>query len=108
MALRLHAADIPIVFEPAARVTYLIPPPVNRDERDYFLAHWSYEAAVEAHEIIAQRWGVVDLPSSLDFVRNRPHYMSRSRHAWHAIGVRARRWLGTDPAEARAVWARQA
>lgn len=81
LALQLYAAGIPIVFEPASEVTYLRPPPVFRDERDYFLKRWDYDKAVRSHALIEEKWKVEGLPSSVSFVRHRQNFVSYSRYA---------------------------
>ena len=88
VALQLHAAGVPVVFEPAAAVTYLSPPPVHPDEREFFHGRWDYETAVRSHEIIEQKWRTLNLPSSLDFVRYRHEFVSYPRYA--AFRLRAK------------------
>jgi GT2 family glycosyltransferase len=81
LALQLCAAAVPIVFEPAARITYFRPPPVRQDERAYFLMRWDCAAALASHRLIEEKWNVEGLPTSLDFVRHRKAYVSYGRYA---------------------------
>jgi glycosyltransferase involved in cell wall biosynthesis len=99
LALQLKAAGARIVFEPAAQVTYLRPPPVRPDERDYFLMRWDPEAAVRSHEIIREKWKVEGLPSSLQFVQHRRAYTSYSRYAVHYLRNEAGPYLRYDLGE---------
>jgi GT2 family glycosyltransferase len=85
LALQLKAAGARIVFEPAAEVTYIRPPPVRRDERDYFLMRWDADSAMRSHALIKQKWNVEGLPSSLQFVRHRRAYVSYGRYALHYL-----------------------
>jgi GT2 family glycosyltransferase len=80
VALQLHAAGVPVVFEPSVAVTYLSPPPVHLDEREFFHARWDYETAVRSHEIIEAKWRTLNLPSSLDFAMYRPEFVSYPRY----------------------------
>jgi GT2 family glycosyltransferase len=99
LALQLKAAGARIVFEPAAQVTYLRPPPVRSDERDYFLMRWNPDAAVRSHAIIREKWNVEDLPSSLQFVQHRRAYTSYPRYAVHYLRNEARPYLRYDLGE---------
>jgi GT2 family glycosyltransferase len=80
VALQLYAANVPIVFEPAAEVTYISPPPVRRDERAFYNFRWNVDEAVRSHELINQKWNVVNLPRSVDFVINRQRFASYGRY----------------------------
>ena len=100
LALQLSAADVPIVFEPNVQVTYHRPPPVYRDERDYFLRRWDYQSAIRSHEVIEQKWNLKTLPSSLNFARDRRQFVSYSRYmayyARHELGPYLRWELGPN------------
>jgi len=93
IALQLHAAGIPVVFEPASVVTYISPPPVRRDEREFFHFRWDYEAAVRSHRIIEEKWGTLNLPGSLSFVRHRRQFVSYARYACFVLGWEMPRFL---------------
>lgn len=99
LALQLKAAGAPIVFEPAAEVTYLRPPPVRQDERQYFLMRWDPESAVRSHEIIKEKWNVENLPSSLQFVWHRRAFVSYPRYAMYYLRHEAGPYLRYDLAE---------
>jgi GT2 family glycosyltransferase len=98
LALQLCAANVPVIFEPAAQVTYHRPPPVYRDEREYFYRRWNLHSAITSHEVINQKWNLTNLPSSIDFARNRRHFVSYSRYmayyARHELGPYIRWELG--------------
>jgi GT2 family glycosyltransferase len=81
LALALFDADIPIVFEPKSVVKYYRPPPVNRDERDYFFDRWNPKNAVRSHEIIEERWGVVNLPPAIQFAKHRSAFATYPTYA---------------------------
>jgi GT2 family glycosyltransferase len=99
LALQFKAASVRVVFEPAAHVTYLRPPPVRKDELDYFLMRWNVESAVRSHAIIAEKWNIEDLPSSLQFVRDRRAYTSYPRYAVHYLRHELGPYLRYDLAE---------
>lgn len=71
ISLQLLAADIPIVFEPSAIITYHRPPPVNRDERAYFKERWDFVQGIRSHQIIEDKWRLKNLPQSIAFARHR-------------------------------------
>ncbi|MDP8928308.1 MAG: glycosyltransferase [Actinomycetota bacterium] len=71
LSLALHHAKIPIVFEPRSRVVYSPPPPIYPEERDYYLFKWNIERAAENHRHLEEKWRLVHLPSSVDFVKMR-------------------------------------
>jgi hypothetical protein len=69
LSLALHSAGVPVVFEPKSRVTFLPPPFVEPDEREYFYFRWDIERATMCHDRIRERWNLLNLPSSIDFVK---------------------------------------
>lgn len=71
LSLALHNSGVPVVFEPRSRVVYSPPPPIYPEERDYYLFKWDVERAVQNHDDLKRRWSLVDLPSSVDFVKMR-------------------------------------
>jgi GT2 family glycosyltransferase len=71
LALELLNADIPIVFEPDVAITYHRPPPVNRDERGYFKTRWDFVQGIRSHQIIEDRWNMIDFPDSIAFAQHR-------------------------------------
>ena len=71
LALELVNAGIKIVFEPDAVITYHRPPPVNRDERVYFNTRWDFVQGIRSHQIIEDRWKLIDFPESIAFARHR-------------------------------------
>jgi GT2 family glycosyltransferase len=85
LALQLWDAGISIVFEPRSLVTYHRPPPVHRDERDYFLRRWSREGGEASHRIIEEKWPVEGIPSALEFARDRRHYATYSGYSLYYV-----------------------
>jgi hypothetical protein len=71
LSLALYQAEIQIVFEPKARVVYSLPPPIYPEERDYYLSKWDVERAIQNHDYLRNKWKLVHLPSSVDFVKMR-------------------------------------
>lgn len=71
LSLALYKAKVPVVFEPKARVIYSPPPPIYPEERDYYLFKWNVERAERNHDTLKERWGLLELPSSRDFVKMR-------------------------------------
>jgi hypothetical protein len=71
LSLALHNSNVALVFEPMSRVIYSPPPPIYPEERDYYLFKWDVDRAARNHDVLKQRWNLVDLPSSVDFVRAR-------------------------------------
>jgi hypothetical protein len=80
LGLQLYDAGVRIVFEPQARITYHRPPPVYRDERDYFLTRWDLQSGIRSHEVIEEKWPLKGLPSSVPFVRDRSNFVSYSKY----------------------------
>ena len=80
VALQLYDAGIPVVFEPKAVITYHRPPPVYRDEREYFLTRWDFNSGKQSHEVIQEKWPLRGLPASMEFVRDRSNFVSYSRY----------------------------
>jgi GT2 family glycosyltransferase len=71
LSLALYNNNVPVVFEPRSRVTYSPPPPIFAEERDYYLFKWDPERAARNHHVLRDRWNLVDLPSSVEFVKAR-------------------------------------
>jgi len=71
VSLALNEAGVRVVFEPNAHVVYAPPPPIYPEERDYYLFKWDIDRAVRNHEHLAEKWNLVHLPNSVDFVKMR-------------------------------------
>jgi hypothetical protein len=71
VSLALHHAGVPVVFEPEAGVTFSPPPPIEPEERDFYMFKWSHAQALHDQERIARRWNVVNFPPSLNFAAAR-------------------------------------
>jgi Glycosyl transferase family 2 len=71
ISMALHNSRIPIVLEPKSRVVFSPPPPIYPEEKDYYLEYWDLSHAVQDHDIIKNRWKLVDCPSAIGFVKAR-------------------------------------
>lgn len=71
ISLSLHAHGIPAVFEPDAVVEFFPPPPIEPEEREYYLRKWDPVTYAEDYERVAERWRLVDAPSAMGVVQTR-------------------------------------
>lgn len=77
--IRLHKAGVPVAYQPRSRVTFVPPPPVEREEKQFFRFKWDYDRAVASHWRIATNWDLREFPRSLLFVAARNHSLSASQ-----------------------------
>jgi GT2 family glycosyltransferase len=89
--LTLHRAGIPIILQPASRVIFTTPPPVESDELAFFQEKWNYELAAQSHQRIRDKWNLVSIPESLAFIRERQHRINRRRWLMYTITTRVPR-----------------
>lgn len=77
MSLKLHYAGIPVWFEPESHVHFLSPEKsdLEPEEREYFKFKWDLKRACRSHELIQTKWNLVEIPTSLPFVKNRLSYL---------------------------------
>lgn len=80
--LELYERDIPIVFEPKSVIEFCSPPPVRRDEKEFYMMTWDAEAARRSNDRIEEKWELVELPRSENF--------ARERRRWHTSHLRYR------------------
>ncbi|MGH7801486.1 MAG: glycosyltransferase family 2 protein [Thermodesulfobacteriota bacterium] len=71
LSIALHHAGVPVVFEPKCCVTFLPPPPIYPDERDYFYFRWDIELTSKSDDRIRQRWNLLNYPNSVHFAKGR-------------------------------------
>lgn len=73
MSLRLHFAGVPIWFEPESHVHFVSPDKttLEPEEKEFFKFKWDLERAYRSHEHIRKKWNLVDIPTSIPFVKNR-------------------------------------
>ncbi|HLF72572.1 MAG TPA: glycosyltransferase [Dehalococcoidia bacterium] len=91
ICLSITSAGVRIVFEPRARVLIDIPPPVEPEERDYYMMRWDWDRAVTSHDLIMQKWGFDQIPSSMSFVRERHIRTSLWRWRLYSLFLKAPR-----------------
>jgi GT2 family glycosyltransferase len=90
-SLILKQAGARVVFQPASRVIFMSPPPVEPDEMRFYMDKWNLDRAAWSHERIKEKWGVVSIPESFHFVRDRLQRRSRWRWAWFMFRQNLRR-----------------
>lgn len=71
LSLSLYHAGVPVVFEPKCVVHYIPPFPPRPDETDYFFTKWDLERAANSRRRIREKWNLVEVPGSMEFVKDR-------------------------------------
>jgi hypothetical protein len=71
LSMALYHAGARCVLEPRARTTFSPPPPINPDERDFYLFKWDVGRSMTSHEHIKRKWGLLEVPTSIPFVQAR-------------------------------------
>lgn len=90
--LALRKAKIPLILEPNVRVIFRPPPPIYKDEFPFFHFVWDMQSAIASHERVRKKWNIIDMPSSLPYVKGqlrRTNYakwwLHRSTRIWPRI-----------------------
>lgn len=73
LSLALYNSQIPRVLEPKSQVTFLQPPAVYPEEREYYLKYWNVDQSIRDHEHIKKKWNLVSCPTAIEFARARFH-----------------------------------
>ncbi|NEP36543.1 MAG: glycosyltransferase [Moorea sp. SIO3B2] len=76
VSLALYDKQVPIVFEPKAVVTFLPPPPIYPDEKDYYYLKWNPETYRQDYLHVAKKWNLDNPPSAMGVVTARRSYAS--------------------------------
>jgi hypothetical protein len=71
LSLALYVAGAVIAFEPASQITFMPPPPVEADDREFYVGRWDREHGIRDQEVIERRYNVVDFPPSIRFCEYR-------------------------------------
>jgi hypothetical protein len=79
LSLRLFAEKAKIVFEPKAVVTLYGVPPLQKDELNFYNFLWDKEQGKKTEIKLIEKWNLLNLPSSLDFIENRQYFVSYSK-----------------------------
>jgi GT2 family glycosyltransferase len=90
-SLTLHKAGFPIVFQPASRVVFKTPPPVELEERPFFLEKWNYTQAQWSHQRVREKWDLARIPESLPFLSERMNRITRWGWFWYTLTTRVPR-----------------
>ena len=93
ISLRLREACVPIVFEPRAHADLVYPPPVEREEREFFRERWSLAADRRSADRVRQKWGLKEIVSARAFARERLHRETHLQLALYTARVRVWRRL---------------
>jgi Predicted glycosyltransferases len=76
LALKLYQSNISVVFEPSAVVTFLSPPPVKKEERDFYYFIWDIDRVKQSYESLINYWNIIDFPAAISFVNERHYHTS--------------------------------
>jgi len=71
LSLELYEEGVPIVFEPKSHVTFLAPPPIYPDEKEFYCKYWDPDLSIQTRARIINKWNLVDCPETLAFVKSR-------------------------------------
>lgn len=74
MSLSLWHAGFTMIVEPSSVVTFLPPPPVFADEKEYYFLKWNPQTYAADYEHVARKWNLIDPPSAEGVVRTRRSY----------------------------------
>ncbi|HJZ13491.1 MAG TPA: glycosyltransferase, partial [Acidobacteriota bacterium] len=73
ISLQLHSAGIPIWFEPESHVHFLSPDKntLESEEKEFFKIKWDLDRAYRTHQLVQEKWNLVEVPNSIPFVKSR-------------------------------------
>lgn len=71
LSMRLHVSGARVIFEPAVRVVFCPPPPIESEEREFFAFRWEVSRAAGSNRYVQEKWRIKSLPSSMNFIRER-------------------------------------
>jgi GT2 family glycosyltransferase len=72
LSLALYDAKVPVVFEPACTIHYILPTfPLDPEDQEYFLKKWDVEGARRSHERITRQRRLAVFPQTIGFVMER-------------------------------------
>jgi GT2 family glycosyltransferase len=77
-SMALRQAGLTAVLEPKSQVYFVEPPPVEPEERDFFLFRYDKRAAKKSEALVADRWKIQDLPSTRRFIKRRLRVLEHS------------------------------
>ena len=114
LSIALHDAGCNVVLEPASQIHYV--PPTWRPEEDelpFYRNRWDLARAERSRDRIRDRWGLVDTPGDLGFVKYR-NLITRmpevrrdiatlSSVAGETVLLEGGNWIGTDITEGLSV-----
>ena len=93
LSIQLVDADLRTVYVPTVEVTFLAPPPVEREERDYYLDRWDIDRSRQSNRHIERKWGFSEFPHSMDFVRFRHEHVSYAAYLRYFARWELSHWL---------------
>ncbi|EGJ34108.1 MULTISPECIES: glycosyltransferase [Moorena] len=76
VSLALYDKQVPIVFEPKAVVTFLPPPPIYPDEKEYYYLKWNPDTYRQDYLHVAKKCNLDNPPSAMGVVTARRKYAS--------------------------------
>jgi hypothetical protein len=71
LSLALYQIGARVVFEPSSRVVFCPPPPIEPEERKFYIMRWEPQQGERDQERITNRWNIVDFPTSIGFCQYR-------------------------------------
>lgn len=79
LSLSLLSKSISIICEPNARVSFMNPPPVYKDELPFYNFIWNLNKVSPTREYLAKKWNILNIHDSLDFVSDQQYRTSYFR-----------------------------
>lgn len=90
LSLALYHIEAKVIMEPKCKVTFLSPPPIEDEERNFFNFKWDLETAENNHHEIVENWDLINLPSSIPFIKKRRQILEepdcdQQKSAWEKM-----------------------
>ncbi|UPT75222.1 MAG: glycosyltransferase [Elusimicrobiota bacterium] len=86
MSVAAWRKGVPVILEPRAQVDFKAPPPVEREETDFFHFRWEVGRADASNRAVAARWKVKNMPDTYSFVREQ--MLRKNQLTWSLIRAR--------------------
>lgn len=79
VVMQLHRAGMNVVVEPKAVVRFYAPPPVKKEDMEFFKFIWNTDLANPTEDYLLNKWNLQGMPSAVEWIRGQHERISWAR-----------------------------
>jgi len=92
-SIAVFRAGLRAAVAPKAKILYLPPTFIERDERAFFRRTWDIQRAHQSHARIREKWNILEMPDSFKFLKRHRRRETYMGYVFDACQAKSAEWL---------------